>query len=294
MKKKRKYNPLILLVLFLTFVLIITRGYSLARYASNAVFNYYLSSKGFYFESKDLAFDTKHNVDTMWDGEKVYFTLTNSTNDALASEVDIKYEVKCVVNEEDSTKKCLLNGSDSDTLEATLSANFGCDDGSNSTEAICIENGHKWVSKPSTSSLYFEIVDTSGKDVLNADVTITVTSIKPYQKTLSASYSLIRDNSLIGSLSMKYEKGNLNSNLIVTNSYNEDKCVLVTWDPIDFIFNNKSNDAFNTTYDNDGNVNGVYFKINKMDSTTLEYYLKDGSVNYNELYFKLVESNLCD
>ena len=68
----------------------------------------------------------------------------------------------------------------------------------------------------------------------------------------------------------------------------------MTWDPADFIFNNKSNDAFNTTYDNEGNVNGVYFKINKMDSTTLDYYLKDSSVNYNELYFKLVESNLCD
>lgn len=294
MKRKKNYGVLFIIILVLTLGLIITRGYSYARYASNAVFNYYLSSKGFYFESDDLTYDTKNNVDTMWNGDKVYFTLSNSANDALASEVDIKYEVKCVVNEEDTTKACLLNGSESNILEATLSASFGCSDGTNVTEEVCLENKGEWVSKPSTATLYFEVIDTEDKDVLNASVTITVTTLKPYKKELSANYSLIRDNSEIGSLSMKYEKGLVKSNLIITNSYNEDKCVLVSWDTGDFVFDDKSNRVLGNTYDNDGNVNSVYFKMNKMDSSNLEFYAKDSSIEYNELYFKLVESNLCE
>lgn len=294
MKKKKNYSFLLVLLLILTIGLIITRGYSYARYASNAVFNYYLSSKGFYFESNDLTYDTKKHVDTMWDGGKVYFSLSNSSNDALASEVDIQYEVRCVVNEEDSTKKCLVNGGESSTLVATLSASYGCNNGSNVTEEVCLENGGEWFSKPSNANLYFEVVDTSGKDVLNADVTITVTSTKPYKKTLSANYSLIKDNSEIGDLSLKYENGLVKSNLIITNSYNEDKCVLVSWDSADFIFDNNSKDVLGSAYDSDGNINSVYFKMNKMDSTNLEFYPKDSSVVYNELYFKLVESNLCE
>ena len=70
MKKKRNRSTAFLILLFLTLGLIITRGFSYARYASNAVFNYYLSSKGFYFESDELSFDTKKNVDTMWEQVK--------------------------------------------------------------------------------------------------------------------------------------------------------------------------------------------------------------------------------
>jgi hypothetical protein len=274
--------------------LIVTRGYTYARYVSNAVFNYYLSSKGFYFESEDLTFDTKKHVDTMWDGEKIYFTLSNSANDALASEVDITYKVECFVNDEDTNKQCIVNGTGESSMEATLSASFGCSDGSNSTEEVCLENKKEWVSKPAIANVYFEVIDVTGADVLNANVDIIVTSIKPYSKELRANYSLLRDNNAIGNLSMIYEEGIVNSNLIVTNSYNEDKCVLVSWDPVDFSFDNKNANVLGYSSDIDGNINSVYFKITKMNSTNLEFFAKDSSVEYNELYFKLVESNLCE
>jgi hypothetical protein len=274
--------------------LIVTRGYTYARYVSNAVFNYYLSSKGFYFESEDLTFDTKKHVDTMWDGENIYFTLSNSANDALASEVDITYKVECFVNDEDTNKQCIVNGTGESSMEATLSASFGCSDGSNSTEEVCLENKKEWVSKPAIANVYFEVIDVTGADVLNANVDIIVTSIKPYSKELRANYSLLRDNNAIGNLSMIYEEGIVNSNLIVTNSYNEDKCVLVSWDPVDFSFDNKNANVLGYSSDIDGNINSVYFKITKMNSTNLEFFAKDSSVEYNELYFKLVESNLCE
>ena len=293
-KNKKKYNKLFIVLAVLTLGLIITRGYSHARYASNAVFNYYLSSKGFFFNSEDLTFDTKNNVDTMWDGDKVYFTLSNSANDALASEVDIKYSVKCTINEEDTTKKCLVNGTDSDYLEATMSASFGCSDGTNVNEETCVANKKEWVSKPTTSKIYFEVIDTSGADVLNANVNIVVTTLKPYSKELSANYSLIRDKSAIGGLSMKYEEGLIKSKLIVTNSYNEDKCVNVSWNSSDFVYDNNTSNVLGTGNDTDGNINSVYFKLNKMDSKLLEFYGKASEASYNELYFQLVESNLCE
>ena len=295
MKKKRSIRSILfIVVLVLMVTLIVTRGYTYARYVSNAVFNYYLSSKGFYFESEDLTFDTKKHVDTMWDGEKIYFTLSNSANDALASEVDITYKVECFVNDEDTNKQCLVNGTGESSMEATLSASFGCSDGSNSTEEVCLENKKEWVSKSATANVYFEVIDVTGADVLNANVDIIVTSIKPYSKELRANYSLLRDNNAIGNLSMIYEEGIVNSNLIVTNSYNEDKCVLVSWDPVDFSFDNKNANVLGYSSDIDGNINSVYFKITKMNSTNLEFFAKDSSVEYNELYFKLVESNLCE
>lgn len=292
MKKNKKMRRTFVVLLILVLCLIFTRGFSYARYASNAVFNYYLSSKGFYFESDDLTYDTKNNVDTMWDGGKVYFTIMNSSNDLLASEVDINYEVKCEVLDEDSTKVCKLNGTDSDFLEATLSASFGCDDSSYNDEETCLSSGNEWISKPASSTLYFEVVD-SENDILSANVKITVTSVKPYKKELSANYSLIKDNSSLGELTMQYEEDSLNSKLIVTNSYNEDKCVYISWDANDFIFNDKTNSYIGTSVDDEGNIIGVYFMLNKMDSVTFDFYKKDTSIQYNELYFKLVESNLC-
>ena len=294
MKKKKRYSSLLIIILVLALTVIITRGFSHARYASNAVFNYYLSSKGFYFESDDLSFDTKSNVDTMWDGEKVYFTLSNSDNGALSSETDIVYTVSCIVDEEDTTKQCLLNGTGKSEINATLSASFGCSDSTYKDEDSCIINDKKWTATPATSDVYFEVVDTSGEEVLNANVLVKVTSSKPYKKELSGRYNLIRDNSEIGELSMKYEEGSIKSSLIVTNSYNENKCVAVSWDSLDFIYDINSKDVLGKETDSEGNINCVYFMLDKMDSTVLEFYEKDKAASYNELSFNLVESNMCE
>jgi hypothetical protein len=291
--KNKKNNYLLITVAVLLLAVIITRGFSHARYASNAIFNYYLSSKGFYFESDDLSFDTKKNIDTMWDGDKVHFSLSNSANGALAAETDISYKVTCVVDEEDTTKECLVNGTGSSEYEATLSAIYGCSDGG-TDYATCLASDKDWLAKESTAELYFEVIDSSGADVLNANVLLSVVSTKPYKKELSASYKLIRDNSEIGGLSMEYEEGNTRSILIVTNSYNEDKCVSVSWNASDFAFDQNSNVVLGTGKDAGGVINSAYFKMNKMDSVPMYFYEKDTSVNHSELSFNLVESNLCE
>ena len=50
MKKRTKY--MLLLVIILGIISIITNGYSYAKYVSNSAWNYYLSTKGFYFTSE--------------------------------------------------------------------------------------------------------------------------------------------------------------------------------------------------------------------------------------------------
>lgn len=294
MKKRRRSNTiLIAMVLILAITLVLTKGFTYAKYASSAVFNYYLSSQGFYFDSDDLTYNTKSNVDTMWDGGKVYFAINNSANDALASQTDIVYEVTCEITEENTTKKCLVNGSNTDTYKGTLSASYGCSDGVSESKETCTTNKGDWGAQESVATLYFEVVDESRDDVLSANVKLTVTSLKPYKKELSATYNLIRDNSEIGDLSMKYENGAVKSRLIVTNSYNEDKCVAISWDAKNFVYDLNSYDVLGTNYDVDGNINSVYFKLNKLDSKTLDFFEKDTSTSYSELYFGLVESNLC-
>ena len=110
--KITKSTKYLLTALFtLVGILIITRGITYAKYAANAVLNYYLANKGFYFDSEELSINENKNIDTSWDGDSVYFTLTNSANNTLATEYDIKYKVTCSIEEEDNkTKVCYLNG----------------------------------------------------------------------------------------------------------------------------------------------------------------------------------------
>ena len=51
MNRHRKY--LILSIAILGSMLLLTNGLSYAKYVSNSIWNYYLKSKGFYFESNE-------------------------------------------------------------------------------------------------------------------------------------------------------------------------------------------------------------------------------------------------
>ena len=61
--------------------ILLTVGLTYGKYATNAVWNYYLGAKGFYFTSDYLSMENTQNVNQLWDGEKVYFSLSNSDNE---------------------------------------------------------------------------------------------------------------------------------------------------------------------------------------------------------------------
>ena len=297
LKTKQITYSLAITVVALVGLLILTRGITYAKYVSNSVLNYYLNSKGFYFRSDDLTAETKNNVDTSWDGNKVSFTINNSSNKSLATEYDIQYEITCAIEETDTTKVCYLNGTNSSKVTQTLSADFACKDTTNNKdvssldESTCTKQGYTWTAIPSTSTNYFEVVDINGKDVDTANVIITATSTSPYKKTIKGKYTLNKDKSELGTLSLKYETKTHYENVIVTNSYNEDKCIKLTWNSDDLVIDNS--DSYQTLTNDNNYINGIIFKLNKKDSTNFIFYKQDKSKTYSEADFALVESTEC-
>ena len=299
MKNKKNTRNLIFIIVALVGILIITRGITYAKYASNAVLNYYLTSKGFYFSSDELSQNTKKNVDTTWDGESIHFSLLNSANDSLNTEYDIKYKVTCAV-EGDSNKLCYLNGTTSSLVNATLAAYAGCTNKTNDKvdvseydEKTCKEKGYTWESQQTKADLYFDVVDLEGKDVETATVIITATSTSPYEKTLSAKYIISKDKSKLGSLSLTYEEKDYYENLIVTNSYNEDKCVKLTWNPESLVID-LENDEVKSKQDENNYTNEIIFKLEKKNSKNFTFYKNDSTKSYKEDDFTLVESTECE
>lgn len=296
-KAKQITYSLAITVVALVGLLILTRGITYAKYVSNSVLNYYLNSKGFYFRSDDLTAETKNNVDTSWDGNKVSFTINNSSNKSLATEYDIQYEITCAIEETDTTKVCYLNGTNSSKVTQTLSADFACKDTTNNKdvssldESTCTKQGYTWTAIPSTSTNYFEVVDINGKDVDTANVIITATSTSPYKKTIKGKYTLNKDKSELGTLSLKYETKTHYENVIVTNSYNEDKCIKLTWNSDNLVIDNSN--SMQTIENDNKYINGVIFKLNKKDSTNFIFYKQDKSKTYSEADFALVESTEC-
>lgn len=299
MKNKKITKYLVYSLIALVGLLIITRGITFAKYVSNKVLNYYLTSKGFYFTSDELDSIEKKNIDTTWDGESVSFTLTNSANNTLATEYDIKYKVTCTIEDIDNeTKVCYLNETTSNEIEATLSTNTGCKNKSNDgvdttsyTEAKCIEEGYLWESIPSLAEITFEVVDTSGKEVDTATVLIKAQAIAPYKKEISAKYILNKDKSEMGSLSVKYEAKNSYENVIITNSYNENKCVKLTWDASKIIID--IDEDIQTNKDENDYINEIIFEIEKKNSINYTFYKINQNDSFTEEDFTLVESNEC-
>lgn len=298
MKELNITKYLVVTVAILLVVVIITHAYSVAKYTSNTVFSYYLNSKGFYFESEDLGVETKNHIDTMWDGDKVYFTISNSKSKDLTTSFDVEYSVTCTIDGDNKEKTCIINDTGYGSYTGTLSADFGCvdkknnKDVSNLDEETCKIDEYSWEAVPTSSKLYFVVVDKNGQEVNNAKVKITVTAKKPYTKTLSASYTLIRAASDIGGLNVDYVQGEIFDDVLVSNSYNEDKCVKLSWDANKYSV--KGTDYLDSNLDDNGNVKEIIFKLNSMNSKRYEFYRVNNEYEYNLGDFELIESNECE
>ena len=91
MKNEKVTKHLFYSLIGVILLLILTRGITYAKYVSDAAFNYYLGSKGFYFESEELMSEQSKITDTSWDGEKISFSIKNSKNKFINSLNFIKY-----------------------------------------------------------------------------------------------------------------------------------------------------------------------------------------------------------
>ena len=283
---KRKYI-FIGLVLTLISVLLIN-GKSYAKYVSNVVWNYKLESLGFYFSSPDLKTTEITNVNNNWMGENITFSINNGLNDLVTTKYDITYQASCTVKENPSIT-CKVNGVS--TYTGTLSHESRCinnldeTDVTSYTKSECEIGGYDWSDYLMEKELYFNLE--SEDDITSAIVHVTVTSTSPYSKTLYGKYVLTRVDSNDEELAVTYNDIDSEGVLVVSNSYNRQKCGTITFDSTKLrISSNDNMDSYKTS--NDGYINSFDFTISATDSISFNFYEKVLD-DYTDLSFTLKE-----
>lgn len=298
MKKRTKY--LLLLVLFLSLISLLTTGYSFAKYVSNHAWNYYLGTKGFYFSSEQLGIEKVTNVNNNWSFEKTHFTIKNSENDFLVSDFDIEYTVKCTIqNEASDYSKCTINGSDSNTFEGIMSSSSICQnnidklDVSSYNKEQCELNGYEWNIQENYKDLYFDIIKTGEENLDYVSVLIEVTSTSPYSKTLLGEFNLSNGRIQESGLKINYKEFDNYSRVIISNSYDEEKCVKLNWNSENLRLDETSGQISSYKYDDNNNINEINFNINKRESISYIFYKTNFTKSYDYQEFNLIESNNC-
>ncbi len=265
---------------------------SLARYSSSSVWNYYLESQGFYLASDSLG-NEKKNVNTLWDGNAVHFTIKNSSNESLVTDYDIRYNVSCEVLSEIPVT-CKVNGGQTSSFTGVLSSNSRCVNEVDDVDVTlfnkpeCEMNGYNWEKIPVTRDLYFEIVPENNYEVSNVDVRITVNSVSPYSKTMTGLFSLFKNAPDTGSISKTINNFVDYDDLILSNSYSTRKCVRVEFDSSKRIVDFDDNMA-NTVLDTSGYITGFNTSINGMSNVKFKFFNKDFSSDYNVDDFIITE-----
>lgn len=229
MKKK------IVIIISIIVILLLGVTFTKALYTSNFIQDYYLNSKGFYFETD---YDKNITVNNFWDGSQMEFEVSNTKNDKY-TEDDIKYEVKCLVPK---NTICNINGS-SNKYESKLKGK-----------------------EESKEKIYIE-VESDDKDI---DVEIIIKSISPYKKTIKKEVLLHKDEDEVGSFNYEVIKYDNYSILNISNYYNQDKCFSVKWNNKDILVSVP--DVNVTSTDSDGYVTEFTKKVLKNETVSIKFY----------------------
>lgn len=268
MKKNTKYLW-IGFALFLV-VFLVTYGSTFAKYTTDSVWNYYLKSKGFYFDSPLL--DGNSYQDQNWDGGSTYFQLHNYLNDSLITDYDISYEVHCtILGDASEISKCMIAGEDKDVYQGVLSGGVG----------------------KQISDLYFDVVPTGSEELTGVSVEIEVQSTSPYHKTLKNTFVLNKGEQELGALNLAYEEKDAYSYLTVTNSYLEDKCVKLSFPAEDLRIDTEDKRILHQEANEEGYVQAVTFQVSKKDSVRFRFYPTNGNVHLTKNAFTIQESKEC-
>ena len=242
MKKK-----ILIVLLFIIVSFIIFNHTSYAKYVSNSIWDYYLNSNKFYFESDYLSMNSKNNIYNSWDGSNINFNLTNGLNNKLYTKDDISYEVTCSI--ENSDKACLINGEE--VYKSILKGNML------STDILSID------------------VDS---DTSLTNVRVVAKAISPYKKTLKANFELnkIEDKN---DISYDIEKFDNYNKLNISNVSDKETCLHVSFDANSIKVLDQENFK-NIGTDTDGYIDEFDIDVDKYDVVSIDFYsTKDISKN---------------
>lgn len=248
MKKK------LIILLVLVISLLLVTGVTKALYASNSIWDYYLNSKGFYFEND---YDKTLTLYNYWDGNSIDFTVLNSKKNKYTDD-NITYEVTCNVP---NGVTCKINGS-TGKYTSTLQG------GRKSTEKVYIA------------------VETTNKDV---EVEIVTKSTAPYTKTIRNRVFLHKDESVAGSFNYDLINYSNYSILNISNYYNQDKCFNVRWNNSNLKVSVE--DVTPVASDSNGYINEFNKNVPRNDTVSIKFY-NESNVNYNKGIFQISECSL--
>lgn len=275
MKNIKKYIVIIFIITGIG--IIFSLSVTFAKYVKDVVWEYHLKTKEFYLSSPELDISGKQNVNNSWNGENIYFTLTNSLNDELITTYDIGYEVSCeIVGDLKNDAECVLNNS-SGVLTNYQSCTNNKEDGldvSDFTKTECELGGYNWTSQKSTKELYFEIIPNKPETEIDMmTVNIEVKSTFPYTKTLKGSFTLYREI-IENDLQVDYEDYDYTSSLILSNSSSETTCVNISW-VLDKCLIDEKIDLYNTYEVNeDGYLKNINIDVMPYSSLEIEFIKK--------------------
>lgn len=278
MKKKK--------IIIITGLLIISFSFqfkTLARYTSNTVWNYYLKSHGFYMSSDNLN-DNQKNINTLWDGSSTHFNIKNNLNLSQITEYDIKYNVKCeILNDIDATCKLMQKESQ---ITGVLSSDASCKNNKNDNidtsgynKTQCELNDYTWQNDAMIQDLYFDIIPKEETDIDYVSVKITLESIEPYKKTLTGIFDLYKNTQDLGSIIKTVKDNNDYDELIITNSYNQKRCVNITFDSTKRIVELPEN-ARDIQTDSAQYINKFKIDIKEQSNQKIIFYNKEFQENY--------------
>ena len=243
-------KKIIIIISIVIVILLIGFGFTKALFTSNSIRDYYLNSKGFYFETD---YDTSTNVYNFWDGSTIEYNVSNSKEDKHTTD-DINYEVRCVVP---TGVVCKVN-SKTTKYESTLKGG-----------------------KESTEKIYLD-VETNNKDV---EVQVITKSLSPYSKTIRNTVLLHKDEAR-GNFDYELVNYSNYSLLNISNYYNQSKCFNVKWNNTNLLVSIP--DVTVVASDSNGYVNEFTKDVPSNDTVSIKFY-NQGNTTYDKTIFQISE-----
>lgn len=284
--KKRSKKIIITLLIILVFMA--TATLTLGKYAYNNAWNYYLSSKGFYFESDLLDINTKKNSLLKWDGSDINFVVKNSQNDKLISEYDISYKISCeVLGEESNYIKCNLNDTNTSVFNGTLATTSKCInnidevDVTKFSKAECEVNGYTWDEAVISKNNYFnlELTDVT-KSIDEVSVKIIAESLTPYHQMLMGVFNINRVEGIDLEIVTSHHEYQEYNEISITNTTTSEKCISVNFDSSKYSLDLNENQILEYLVDTDDKINSIKLKLNKESSKSYKFY----KISNNKVY----------
>ena len=292
--KKIKITKKRIIIISITLISIfVTVTYG--RYIYNGIRNYYLSTKGFYFNSDKLSEGTSNYQLDNWSGVEpvvVTFNMNSKKNNLVSSPLNIEYDIEfeCSTNVTcvaDKNTGLIMNGVNTDHFSITMTPNVTLYDGdsiwlevtTNATSPYTKTLSGRFTINVGEIGLSYEIVDTAGSPYLDFNITNTI----DYYKVIDDFGSYHRGDRLEI------------SEYLALNPSDRPNCtaalITLTFDPSLFKLD-MTNEAYDNAYrtttvtmaDGYDYLNSVTFRTDAISSTSVRFYKLNTANNYTYPY----------